>query len=41
MAHDLANSHALCESLNVTIKATINFYDLMNLSYIVIKEMFE
>ena len=41
MARDLANSHTLCESVNVTVKTTINFYDTANLSYIVIKKTFE
>ena len=28
VARDLANSHTLCESVNVTMKTTINFYDM-------------
>ena len=28
MARDLANSHTLCESVNMTMKTTINFYDM-------------
>ena len=31
MIHDLANSHTLCESVNVTMKTTINFYDMTTL----------
>ena len=38
MARDLANSHTLCESVNVTMKTTINFYDMTTLRYLVIKE---
>ena len=42
MTRDLVNSHTLCESVNVTMKITINFYDDMaTLSYLVIKEKFE
>ena len=41
MARDLVNSHALCESENVTMKITINFYDMVTLCYLVIKEKFE
>ena len=41
MAHDLANSHTLCESVNVTMKTTINFNDVITLRYIVIKKKFE
>ena len=39
MALNLANSHTLCESVNVTMKTTINFY--VALCYLVIKEKFE
>ena len=31
----------LCESVKVTIKTTINFYDMTTLVYFVIKEKFE
>ena len=41
MARDLANCHTLCEGVNVTIKTTINFYDMTTLRYIMIKERFE
>ena len=41
MARDLANSHTLCESVNVTIKITVKFYDVKTLRYLVIKEKFE
>ena len=35
------NSHILCESVNVTMKVTINFYDMTILHYLVFKEKFE
>ena len=38
MAGSLANTHTLCESVNVTMKTTINFYDMTNIRYLVIKE---
>ena len=41
MACDLANSYTLCESVNVTMKTTIDFYDMTTLRYLVIKEKFE
>ena len=41
MARDLVNSHTLCKSVNVTMKITINFYDMATLRYLVIKEKFE
>ena len=28
MARDLASSHTLCKSVNVTMKTTVNFYDM-------------
>ena len=37
----LANSHMLRESINVTMKNTINVYDITSLRYLVIKEKFE
>ena len=37
MARDLANSHTLCESENITF----NFYDMTALHYLVIKEKFD
>ena len=41
MACDLANSYMLCESVNLTMKFTINFYDMAASHYLVIKEKFE
>ena len=41
MTRDLPNSHMLCESVNVNMKTTINFYDMTTLRYLVIKEKFE
>ena len=41
MARNLANYHALCESVNVTMKIKINFYDMTTVRYILIKEKFE
>ena len=41
IARDLANSHTLYESVNVTMKTTINFYNMTTLRYLVIKEKFE
>ena len=41
MTRDLANSHTLCENVNVTMKTAINFYDMTTLRYVVIKEKFE
>ena len=38
MAHNLENSHMFCESVNVTMKTTIDFYHMTNLRYFVIKE---
>ena len=35
------SSHTSCESVNVTMKTTINFYDMKTLRYLVIKEKFE
>ena len=40
-ARDSVDSHTLCESVNVTMKITINFYDMATLHYLVIKEKFE
>ena len=41
MVRDLANFHTLCESVDVTMKTTIDFYDMTILHYLVIKEKFE
>ena len=41
MARDLVNSHTLCESVNMTMKITINFYHMAILHYLLIKEKFE
>ena len=41
MARDLVNSHTLFESVNVTMKITINFYDMATLRYLKIKEKLE
>ena len=41
MACNLANSYMLCESVNVNLQTTINFYDMTTLPYLVIKEKFE
>ena len=41
MAGDLANSHTLCETVNVNMKTAINFYDMTTFCYLVIKEQFE
>ena len=41
MARDLGNSHTLCESVNVTMKSAINFYEMTTLRYLVMKEKFE
>ena len=41
MARDLANYDTLCESVNVTIKATTNFYDMTALRFLLVKEKFE
>ena len=38
MARDLVDFHTLCESVNVIMKITINFYDMATLPYLVIKE---
>ena len=35
------NGHTLCESVNVTMKMTINSYDMTTFLYLVIKEKFE
>ena len=35
------NGHTLCESVNVTMKTTINSYDMTTFLYLVIKEKFE
>ena len=40
-ARDLANSYTFCESVNVTMKTTINFYDLTALRYLEMKEKSE
>ena len=37
----LANSHTLCESVNVTMKTSVNFYHMTTLRYLVIKEKLE
>ena len=39
--HGTRFSHTLCESVNVTMKTTINFYDMTILCCLVIKEKFE
>ena len=41
MARNLANSHTLCESVNVTMKTAIYFYEMKTLRYLVIREKFE
>ena len=41
VAHDLANSHILCESVSVTMKTAINFNDMTTLRYLMIKKKFE
>ena len=41
VARDLANPHTLCESVNVTMRTTINFYDTTTLRYLMTKEKFE
>ena len=41
MARNLTNSHTICESVNVTTKAAIYFYDMKILRYLVIRENFE
>ena len=39
--HDKFDGHTLCESVNLIMKITINFYDMTILLYLVIKEKFE
>ena len=41
MARNLAYCHAICESVNVTMKIKINFYGMTTVRYILIKEKFE
>ena len=41
MALDLTFSHVFCEKVYVTMKTTINFYDMTTLQYLVIKGKFE
>ena len=39
--HYKFHGHTLCETVSVTLKTTINFYDMTTLLYHVIKEKFE
>ena len=42
VVHDWANSHMLCESVNMTtVKISIEVYDITTLHYLMIKEKFE
>ena len=41
MARELANIHTVSERVNVTKEATINFYEMKTLHYLVIKDKFE
>ena len=38
ISHNLANSHTLCENVNVTMITTINVYDMTTIHYLVVKE---